>query len=329
MASSSAVTLDDLAPPHSTNLDATNTPTPDDHLFFPTIDDKEPATERGGSPVEQPRQVLKDRLYIGNLHPSVDEYTLLQVFSKFGKVTKLDYLFHKTGLLKGKPRGYAFIEYGNKDDALKALTMAHEKPLRGRKLIVTFAHQAPLDQYGGVGIPSSLKSRKTMMDTGRPTTLSMLKTGMSNRHEGKTGDKIAMMEAKLRQMESTNPRPKPTPSSGDVNMDAPSLPGKPSSGSFLPFHPSLPMKPPPTLPDQQTNIKRPPPPKPQLMSKPKPSASPLSILPPTLQSSATTPLLKSVSSSSTSGSGSQARSGKANKLIGVKIKAKEKEPGKS
>jgi RNA recognition motif-containing protein len=42
-------------------------------------------------------------------------YTLLQVFSKFGKVTKLDFLFHKTGLLKGKPRGYAFVEYGNKD----------------------------------------------------------------------------------------------------------------------------------------------------------------------------------------------------------------------
>jgi hypothetical protein len=37
------------------------------------------------------------------------------VFSKFGKVTKLDFLFHKTGLLKGKPRGYAFVEYGNKD----------------------------------------------------------------------------------------------------------------------------------------------------------------------------------------------------------------------
>lgn len=45
----------------------------------------------------------------------MNRYTLLQVFSKFGKVTKLDYLFHKTGLLKGKPRGYAFIEYGNSD----------------------------------------------------------------------------------------------------------------------------------------------------------------------------------------------------------------------
>jgi hypothetical protein len=42
-------------------------------------------------------------------------YALLQIFSKFGKVTKLDYLFHKTGALKGKPRGYAFVEYGNKD----------------------------------------------------------------------------------------------------------------------------------------------------------------------------------------------------------------------
>ena len=51
---------------------------------------------------------------VSELNPSI-RYTLLQVFSKFGKVTKLDFLFHKTGLLKGKPRGYAFVEYGNKD----------------------------------------------------------------------------------------------------------------------------------------------------------------------------------------------------------------------
>ena len=38
-------------------------------------------------------------------------YTLIQVFSKFGKLARLDYLFHKTGALRGKPRGYAFVEY--------------------------------------------------------------------------------------------------------------------------------------------------------------------------------------------------------------------------
>ncbi|KAF8191356.1 hypothetical protein BJ912DRAFT_877976 [Pholiota molesta] len=166
-----------------------------------------PPPRPGTPPPSEHRPLLKDRLYIGNLHPSVDEYTLLQVFSKFGKITKLDWLFHKTGLLKGKPRGYAFVEYASQDDALRALSSAHGKPLRGRTLVVTFAHQAPLDQYGGAGTPASLRGRKTMMDVGRPTTLSMLKTGMRGRHEGKTQDKIAMMEAKLRQMERTNPRP--------------------------------------------------------------------------------------------------------------------------
>lgn len=83
-----------------------------------------------------PTQLLKDRLYVGNLHPTVDEcvsdvfrvlqfdmysvllsnrYTLLQLFSKHGKVSKLDFLFHKTGPAKGKPRGYAFVEYTTKE----------------------------------------------------------------------------------------------------------------------------------------------------------------------------------------------------------------------
>lgn len=43
----------------------------------------------------------------------IHRYTLIQVFSKFGKISKMDYLFHKTGPLKGKPRGYAFVEYVN------------------------------------------------------------------------------------------------------------------------------------------------------------------------------------------------------------------------
>lgn len=59
--------------------------------------------------------------------------------------------------------------------------MAHDKLLRGRKLVVTFAHQAPIDQVGGstsIGI-----KRKGMMETGRPTTLSMLKTGLGGKYD--------------------------------------------------------------------------------------------------------------------------------------------------
>ena len=46
---------------------------------------------------------------------SISRYILLQVFSKYGKVSKLDFLFHKAGPLKGKPRGYAFVEFADPD----------------------------------------------------------------------------------------------------------------------------------------------------------------------------------------------------------------------
>ncbi|KAF8634059.1 hypothetical protein AX17_004323 [Amanita inopinata Kibby_2008] len=206
------------------------TPSVNEHLSYPSASSDSPEPSASSTP--QPRRVLKDRLYVGNLHPSVDEYTLLQVFSKFGKITKLDFLFHKTGALKGKPRGYAFVEYGNQDDALRALTKAHDKLLRGRKLVVTYAHQAPLDQ-AFAGPSSSLKHRKGVMEAGRPTTLSMIKSGMSDRHHTRTADKIAMMEAKLRQLESSNPKPL--------------LSEATSTSRPAPLHPSLPAKPPPPL----------------------------------------------------------------------------------
>lgn len=56
-----------------------------------------------------------DRLFVGNLSPTVDEYTLVQVFSKYGKITKLDLMVHNSGPQKGKPRGYAFVQFESKD----------------------------------------------------------------------------------------------------------------------------------------------------------------------------------------------------------------------
>ncbi|OAX41213.1 RNA-binding domain-containing protein [Rhizopogon vinicolor AM-OR11-026] len=167
-----------------------------DHLWIPEPESQEHvvATPQASSSSSQ----LRDRLYIGNLHSTIDEYTLLQVFTKFGKVSKLDFLFHKAGPNKGKPRGYAFLEYLNERDARTALENINGKLLRGRKLVVTFAHQAPLEQHGG--IRQAVRARRI---DARPTTLSMMKSGIHTRPEG-TDNKIAMMEAKLRQMESSS-----------------------------------------------------------------------------------------------------------------------------
>lgn len=183
---------------------------------------------------------------------------------------------------------------------MNAMTSAHGKLLRGRKLVVTFAHQAPLDQSGSGTGTASARGRKPVMDVGRPTALSMLKTGLRG-HEGyvvfprfafynhsdifsrKTKDKIAILEAKLRQMEHstpipgvavTSPSPAPTPAAASTPSPAPStpahdptqpgdceettlaptLPPAPSAHtntpapSTLPTHPSLPAKPPAQVP---------------------------------------------------------------------------------
>jgi len=102
-------------------------------------------------------------------------------------------------------------------DAQKALTSANGKLLRGRKLVVTYAHQAPLDEAGA----HSARYRRTPNEAAKPTTLSLMKSAASGRADA-TDAKIARMEAKLRQLEQ-------------------STSAVPSSSSSL--HPSLPQKP--------------------------------------------------------------------------------------
>ncbi|KAF5366300.1 hypothetical protein D9758_005735 [Tetrapyrgos nigripes] len=258
------------------------------------------------------RQFQKDRLFVGNLASTVDEYSLLQLFTKYGKVTKFDFLFHKSGPLKGKPRGYAFIQYANEDDAKKALTSAHDKLFRGRKLAVTHANQAPLDTYGS---SSGSRPRKGMMESGRPTTLSMLKSG--GKHSEDTSNKIAMLEAKLRQMESSKPS-----SSNEASSSA--------STSTLPSHPSLPLKPPP----QSSGA--PPPTKPKSI----PTTSSSTLLPSTISrnnssnfipsSSSSKPLpnIKSKPNPGSSTTTTMASTKSKGGLAGVKIVKKGKEKDK-
>ncbi|KAH9822166.1 hypothetical protein DFH28DRAFT_1018656 [Melampsora americana] len=156
------------------------------------------------------------RLYVGNLAPAVDEFALVALFSKFGKISKLDFLFHKSGILRGKPRGYAFIEMSRKDEALKAMIELNNKPLRGKRILVTPANES---QYPEQQVTTSSKpnyhnknqsvhdgrhsgqhGRGSTFDPTRPTTLSLLK---SQQQPKGVNNKIAALEAKLASMQQT------------------------------------------------------------------------------------------------------------------------------
>ena len=130
-----------------------------------------------------------------------------------------------------------------------------------------------------------------------------------------------MMEAKLRQMESTNPKPaNPVTDLLDTDTDlegiSPEIPPSVSS-STLPQHPSLPMKPPPTIPDYLR-------PNQPTQSRSQPSLKEKSLLPP-LPLPASIPSQREKTRDAVAPSGQSVRSGKPMKFIGVKVKTKPKE----
>lgn len=51
------------------------------------------------------------RIYIGNFPPTLNEYFIIKLFQKIGKIKNIEYKWHKFGPKKGEPRGYCFLEF--------------------------------------------------------------------------------------------------------------------------------------------------------------------------------------------------------------------------
>lgn len=153
---------------------ASATPSAEAYLSRPTTTANTAAASSG--PTAKSNSKHETRLYIGNLHTTVDEYTLIQTFSKFGKISKLDFLFHKSGPQRGQPRGYAFVEYASPQEAMQAVVGAHDKTLRGRRISVTFASKNSEGggDAGGVG-PHRRDRRAGETEAVKTTQLSLAK----------------------------------------------------------------------------------------------------------------------------------------------------------
>ncbi|KAH8549184.1 hypothetical protein BGW37DRAFT_503913 [Umbelopsis sp. PMI_123] len=142
------------------------------------------------------------RLYIGNLDPTIDEYALVKLFEPFGKITLMDFLFHFAGPKRGQPRGYCFLEYSSKAEALKAIDTMNNKMIKGRPLIVSFALAAPAHEDS---IP---RKGPTSNSLHRPNLLSVMKTQkMAN---ASTDAKIKAIEKKLASLQDAKKAEEPS-----------------------------------------------------------------------------------------------------------------------
>jgi RNA recognition motif-containing protein len=94
---------------------------------------------------------METRLYVGNLSYSSTEGDLEDLFKQAGSVVKCELMLDK---FTSRSRGFAFVEMGTHEEALKAVDMFNDKDLQGRDLRVNIAkprEDRPPRREGGGG----------------------------------------------------------------------------------------------------------------------------------------------------------------------------------
>ncbi len=86
------------------------------------------------------------KIYVGNLNFQTDEDSLRSTFSQFGQVDTVDIVRDRDS---GQPRGFAFVEMSNDQEADSAINSLNGQQLDGRALTVNEAR--PKTERGGFG----------------------------------------------------------------------------------------------------------------------------------------------------------------------------------
>lgn len=87
------------------------------------------------------------RLYVGNLPYSIDQTGLAAVFSEFGLTAlKPQIIMDK---VTGRPKGFAFVEMGSREEADRAIAEIDGYRVEGRPIRVSIANERPGRGGGG------------------------------------------------------------------------------------------------------------------------------------------------------------------------------------
>jgi len=91
---------------------------------------------------------MMKNLFVGNLPFKTSEDTLRVHFAQFGEVAQVRIMTDRD---TGKPRGFAFVEMTNDDEAERAVTALNGKEFEGRPLTVNEARPKPDRGFGNAG----------------------------------------------------------------------------------------------------------------------------------------------------------------------------------
>ena len=91
--------------------------------------------------------MIVTNIYIGNLSYDATEDDIKQAFSQHGEVSTVNMIMDRE---TGRPRGFAFVEMPNGDEAQKAIQEVNETEIAGRAVKVNEAKPKG-DRRGGGG----------------------------------------------------------------------------------------------------------------------------------------------------------------------------------
>ena len=102
-------------------------------------------------------------LYVGDLHPDVDEDDLHEIFIRIGRVKGIHLCRDRD---TQRSLGYAYINYMNKDDAKDALRILNLSKIRGKVCRIMWSHSEKESRKTGGGnlFIRSLDKRLTSRD---------------------------------------------------------------------------------------------------------------------------------------------------------------------
>jgi len=87
-------------------------------------------------------------IFVGNLSYSTTQDDLLATFSQFGSVERVSVVTDRDS---GQPRGFAFVEMTNANEAQNAISQLNGAELHGRAMNVNEARPKPTGGGGGRG----------------------------------------------------------------------------------------------------------------------------------------------------------------------------------
>jgi RNA recognition motif-containing protein len=73
------------------------------------------------------------KLFVKNIEPTVNEVLLESIFKQFGDVTDTKIVYDK---ITWESKGFGFVSFKKKEDAIKAIEGLNGKELIGKKLSV-------------------------------------------------------------------------------------------------------------------------------------------------------------------------------------------------